>query len=153
MVHLCDYVEQQRKQKGAKKQPGHSWIEVNNEVHMFVAEDQDHPQMIEIHAELQKLSGLMHDERYVHCTEFVLDEEEEKVPHLCHHSEKLTIAFGLINTAPHTPLRIRKRLRICKDCHTSTKFISKIWWESHHGEGCQSLSSLEDGVYSCMDYW
>jgi len=97
--HLCDYVEQQRKQKGAKKQPGRSWIEVNNEVRMFVAEDQDHPQMIEIHAELQRLSGLMH----VHCTEFVLDEEEEKVPHLCHHSKKLAIAFGLINTA-RTPL-------------------------------------------------
>jgi hypothetical protein len=28
---------------------------------MFEEEDQDHTQMIEIHAELQRLSGLMHD--------------------------------------------------------------------------------------------
>ncbi len=34
---------------------------MNNEVHMFEEEDQDHTQMIEIHAELQRLSGLMHD--------------------------------------------------------------------------------------------
>jgi hypothetical protein len=37
--------------------------------------------MTEIHAKLQRLSGLMHDAGYVPCTEFVLDdvEEEEKV--------------------------------------------------------------------------
>ncbi|CAK9218943.1 unnamed protein product [Sphagnum troendelagicum] len=100
--HLCENVGRQRKERGAKKQPGRTWIEVNNEVHTFVAQDQDHPQMIEIHAELQRLSGLMHNAGYVPCTEFVLDdvEEEEKVSHLCHHSEKLAIAFGLINTAP-----------------------------------------------------
>ncbi|CAM6002728.1 unnamed protein product, partial [Sphagnum balticum] len=78
--HLCENVEWQRKERGAKKQPGCTWIEVNNEVHMFVVQDQDHPQMIEIHAELQRLSGLMHNAGYVPCTELVLDdvEEEEK---------------------------------------------------------------------------
>jgi hypothetical protein len=45
--------------------------------------------MIEIHAELQRLSGLMNDAGYVPSTESVLDDvEEEKVFHLCHHSEK-----------------------------------------------------------------
>jgi hypothetical protein len=79
---------------------------------MFVADNQDHPQIIGILAELQlqRLSGLMHDERYMPFTEFVLhdieeeeEEEEEKVFHLCHHSKKLAIALGLINTAPGTP--------------------------------------------------
>jgi BRCA1-associated RING domain protein 1 len=62
--------------------------------------------MIKIHAELQRLSGLIYDAGYVPSTESVLDivEEEEKVFHLCHHSEKLAIAFRLINTAPGTPL-------------------------------------------------
>jgi pentatricopeptide repeat protein len=137
--HLCENVERQRKEKGAKKQPGCTWIEVNNEVHTFVVEDQDHPQMIEIHAELQRLSGLMHHAGYVPYTKFVLHdvEEEEKVFHLCHHSKKLAIAFGLINTAPGTPLQITKNLRVCEDCHNSTNS-----WESNHCEGCQSLSSL-----------
>jgi hypothetical protein len=31
-------------------------------------------------------------------------EEEEKAFHLCHHREKLAIAFGFIETAPGTPL-------------------------------------------------
>ncbi len=37
--HICENVEQQRKGKGAKKQLGCTWIEVNNEVHTFVEED------------------------------------------------------------------------------------------------------------------
>jgi pentatricopeptide repeat protein len=153
--HLCENVERQRKERGAKKQPGRTWIEVNNEVHTFVVQGQDHPQMIEIHAELQRLSGLMHNAGYVPCTELVLDdvEEEEKVSHLCHHSEKLAIAFGLINTAPGTPLRIRKNLRVCKDCHTSTKFISKIVGRSIAVRDANRFHHFEDGVCSCMDYW
>jgi hypothetical protein len=37
--HLCGNVEQQRKERGVKKEPGCTWIEVNNEVHTFVVED------------------------------------------------------------------------------------------------------------------
>jgi hypothetical protein len=79
---------------------------VNNEVHAFVVEDQDHPQMIESHAELYGLSGLIHGAGYVPCSKFVLDdvEEEAKVSHLCHHSKKLAISFGLINKGSGTPL-------------------------------------------------
>jgi hypothetical protein len=67
--------------------------------------------MIEICAELNRLSWLMCAVGYVQCTKLVLHdvEEEEKVFHLCHHSEKLAITFGLIMTAPGTPLGIIKR--------------------------------------------
>jgi len=56
--HLCENVERQRKERGVKKQLECTWIEVNNEVHSFVVDNQDQPQMIEICAELKKLSGL-----------------------------------------------------------------------------------------------
>jgi len=58
----------------------------------------------------------MHDVGYVPDTKFVLhnEEEEEKVFQLCHHSVKLAIALGLINTAPGTPFRIIKNLRVVK---------------------------------------
>ncbi len=89
-----------------KKQPGHTSTEVNDEVHTFIVDDQDYPQMIEIRAELKRLSGLMHNAGYVPYTKFELHdvEEEANVFHLCYHSEKLAIVFGLINTAPGTPL-------------------------------------------------
>jgi pentatricopeptide repeat protein len=153
--HLCEDVERQRKERGVKRQPGRTWIEVDNKVHTFVVDDQDHPQMVEIRAELKRLSQFMHDAGYVPHTTIVLHdvEEEEKVFHLCHHSEKLAIAFGLLNTAPGTPLRIRKNLRVCEDCHTSTKFISKIVGRTIMVRDANRFHHFKDGVCSCMDYW
>ncbi|KAH8932863.1 hypothetical protein BDL97_18G001500, partial [Sphagnum fallax] len=103
--------------------------------------DQDHPQMTEFYAELQKLSGLMPDAGYMPCTRFILHvvEEQQKLFHLCHYSEKLAIAFGLFNTAP--------------DCHTSTKFISKIVWRAIMVRDTNHFHHFEDCVCSCMDYW
>ncbi|KAF0901163.1 hypothetical protein E2562_038177 [Oryza meyeriana var. granulata] len=41
-------------------------------------------------------------------------------------SERLAIAFALINTSPGTPIRIMKNLTACLDCHAVIKMISKI---------------------------
>ncbi|CAK9202979.1 unnamed protein product [Sphagnum troendelagicum] len=152
---LSKNIEWQRKERSVKKHPGCTWIEVDNEVHTFVVDDQHHPQMIEIHAELKRLSGLMHDAGYVPDTNFVLHdvEEEEKVFHLCHHSEKLAIAFGLINSAPGTPLCIRKNLRVCRDCHTSTKFISKVVGRAIMVRDANRFHHFQDGECFCRDYW
>ncbi|KAI3833312.1 hypothetical protein MKW98_006411, partial [Papaver atlanticum] len=54
---------------------------------------------------------------------FDIDEEEKETAH-CHHSEKLVISFGFLNTSPGTTIRIVKNLRVCEDCHTATKLIS-----------------------------
>jgi pentatricopeptide repeat protein len=152
---LCKNIERQSNERGVKKQLGRTWIEVNNEVHTFVVDDQKHPQISQIHAQLKRLSGLMHDAGYVPVTEFVLHdvEEESKVFHLCHHSEKLAIAFGLINTDPGTPLRIMKNLRVCEDCHTSTKFIAKLVGRTIMVRDANRFHHFQDGVCSCMDYW
>ena len=60
-------------------------------------------------------------------TNFVLHdlENEDKEQSLIHHSEKLAIAFGLMSTPIGTPIQIFKNLRVCGDCHTAIKFISK----------------------------
>ncbi|CAM6065707.1 unnamed protein product [Sphagnum tenellum] len=141
--------------RGVKKQAAHTWIEVNNQVHRFVVDDQQHPQLAEIHAELQRLSQQMNDIGYVPDTKFVLHdiEEEEKVLHLCHHSEKLAIGFGLISTPPGTPLRIFKNLRVCGDCHTATKFITKLVGRRIIIRDAKRFHHFENGECSCGDYW
>ncbi|KAK7817981.1 nadph-dependent pterin aldehyde reductase [Quercus suber] len=53
-------------------------------------------------------------------------EHSEKEQLLFHHSERLALAFGLIATPPGTPIRVKKNLRICVDCHAAFKFICKI---------------------------
>jgi hypothetical protein len=111
--------------------------------------------MIEICAELNRLSWLMCGVGYVPYTKLVLHdvEEEEKVFHLCHHSEKLAITFGIIKTAPGTPLGIIKNMWVCEDCLSSRKLISKIVERAIMVRDANHFHHIEDGVCSCMDYW
>ncbi|CAO2211286.1 unnamed protein product [Urochloa humidicola] len=46
----------QMKERGVKKQPGYSWTEIANEVHMFVGGDASHPEMRKIIFELRKIN-------------------------------------------------------------------------------------------------
>eukprot|EP01018_Ginkgo_biloba_P019471 Gb_05259 [translate_table: standard] len=143
------------KDRRAKKMPGCSWIEVNNKVHAFLGGDRSHPQMQNIYAKLEKLSLQMKGAGYVPDTNFVLhDVEEEQKEHiLYHHSEKLAIAFGLINTYHGTPIRVVKNLRICGDCHSATKFISMIVAREIFVRDAKRFHHFKDGQCSCGDYW
>jgi len=42
------------RKRSVQKQPVCTWIEVNSEVHKFVVSDQNHPQIVEIHAGLER---------------------------------------------------------------------------------------------------
>jgi hypothetical protein len=152
---LSAKVQQQRKERHVKKKLGCTWSEVNNEVHIFVVDDQDHPQMIEIYAELKRLFSP--DESCWVCARYKIAlhdvEDEEKVFHLHHRSEKLTIAFGLICTAPGTTPHLLKNLWVCGDCHTSTKFIAKIVRRTIIVRDANCFHPFKDGLCSCRDYW
>eukprot|EP01018_Ginkgo_biloba_P008707 Gb_07635 [translate_table: standard] len=68
------------KDKGLKKEPGCSWIEIGNRVHAFLAEDRSHPQLEKIYATLESLVGPMKEAGYVPDTTFVLYDAEEDNP-------------------------------------------------------------------------
>ncbi|CAI0398660.1 unnamed protein product [Linum tenue] len=50
---------------GVRKQPGCSWIEVDNNIHTFTAADCSHPLCEEIYATLESLSVEIKEEGYV----------------------------------------------------------------------------------------
>ncbi|KAJ7529958.1 hypothetical protein O6H91_15G072200 [Diphasiastrum complanatum] len=148
-------IRNEMKDAGVKKMPGCSWIEVDNQVHAFVVGDVTHPQIKEILAELDRLVGLMKEAGYIPDLSFVLDdvEDDEKENALCQHSEKLAIAFGLINTPPGTLIRIKKNLRMCGDCHNATKIISKIVGREISVMDVNRSHHFKDGFCLCGDYW
>jgi hypothetical protein len=152
---LSASIQQQRKDGGVKKHRDWTWIEVNNEVHRFVVDDQDHPEIAEICAKLKRLSGEMKNVGYVLDTKFVLHDvdEEERQLHLYYHSEKLAIAFGLISMAPGIVLQILKNLHVCGGYHTSIKFIAKIVGRLIIVRDANRFHHFEDSVCSCRDYW
>ncbi|KAE9609787.1 hypothetical protein Lal_00006657 [Lupinus albus] len=57
-------VRRMMKNRGVTKEPGCSWIELKNLVHVFVVGDNMHPHIEEIRSELMSLTKLMKDEGY-----------------------------------------------------------------------------------------
>ena len=124
---------------------------VKNKVHTFVVEDRSHPQTVEVYARLDRLAEQMKETGYVPDTSFALHdvEEENKETILSYHSEKLAIAFGLIKTAPRIPIQIIKNLRVCGECHTFMKFISKIVGRECILREGSHFHHVKDGLCSC----
>ncbi|KAK9058905.1 hypothetical protein SSX86_023750 [Deinandra increscens subsp. villosa] len=143
------------KVKGVKKEPGVSNVELNNEVHSFLAGDQSHPQSKQIYEELDVIIGKMRELGYVPETDSALHdiEDEDKGNHLAVHSEKLAIVFVIINTEPFTPIRITKNLRVCEDCHIAAKLISKISEREIVLRDTNRFHHFKNGCCSCDDYW
>ncbi|XP_058101054.1 pentatricopeptide repeat-containing protein CRR2, chloroplastic-like [Magnolia sinica] len=143
------------KERGLKKSIACSWIEVKNKVHAFLAGDVSHPQSDGIYAELERLRGLVKEAGYVPDTGPVFHDvdNDEKMNMVWSHSERLAIVFGLINTAPGTRLLVTKNLRVCDDCHTAIKFISKIVDREIIVRDVNRYHHFRHGACSCGDYW
>nr|GMD82833.1 pentatricopeptide repeat-containing protein At1g20230 [Ipomoea batatas] len=151
-----DRIRDMMKNMGLRKNPGCSWIELKNKVHMLLAGDKSHPQMTQIMIKLAKLSLEMKKSGVLPNTDFVLqdvEEEEEKEHILCGHSEKLAVVLGILNTSRGSPLRVIKNLRICGDCHSFMKFTSSFEGREIFVRDTNRFHHFKDGACSCMDYW
>lgn len=144
--------------RGVKKKPGCSWIEVNKRVHVFVAEESSHPMIKEIHEYLEEMSRKIKRAGYVPDVRWALVKDDETVEGekevmLGHHSEKLAVAFGLISMREGEPILVVKNLRICGDCHNAIKFISAIAGREITVRDAHRFHCFKEGQCSCGDYW
>ncbi|XP_074565092.1 pentatricopeptide repeat-containing protein At5g66520-like [Curcuma longa] len=148
-------IRRMMKDRGLKKTPGRSTISLDGVVHLFVAGESEHPQIEEIHRSLDELLEKLRHHGYVPDTSAVLLDMDEKNKErvLYRHSEKLAVAFGLMNTADGTPIRIMKNLRVCSDCHAALKLISEITNREIVVRDRNRFHSFRHGSCSCKDYW
>ncbi|XP_068647657.1 putative pentatricopeptide repeat-containing protein At3g15930 [Aristolochia californica] len=142
-------------ERGIRKTPGCSLTEMNGMVHEFVAGDRSHPRSDEIYSKLDEMSKEMKLAGYVPDKEEVLIDigEEEKENAIYCHSEKLAVAFGLIESKPGMTIRIVKNLRMCIDCHRAMKFISNIYDREIVVRDRTRFHYFRSGLCSCNDYW
>lgn len=142
-------------QKGLKKPPGTSRIELNGSVHEFSAGDSSHAEAGKIYEKLDEIEEGLRGERYEPKLEDVMLEigEEEKAHQLGHHSERLAVAFGLIGSGPGAQIRIVKNLRSCEDCHAVMKLVSKMYQREIIVRDRVRFHHFKDGECSCRDYW
>ncbi|KAL6867518.1 hypothetical protein ACP4OV_015542 [Aristida adscensionis] len=141
--------------KGIKKLPGASIVELGDRVHTFHVGDRSHPQSEMIYHKLDGLLGRIRGMGYNPEVDATLHdvEEEDREGHLSVHSEKLAIAFLLINTNPGTPIRVTMNLRTCGDCHLAAKLISTITSREIILKDTNRIHHIVQGVCSCGDYW
>ncbi|KAK7308517.1 hypothetical protein VNO77_42127 [Canavalia gladiata] len=148
-------VRKNMQKKRMKKEPGLSWVENQGVVHYFTVGDTSHVDIKLIRAMLEWLNKKTRDAGYVPDCDVVLlnVEDDEKERLLWVHSERLALAFGLIQIPPPCSIRIIKNLRICADCHTVIKLISKVVQREIVIRDINRFHHFRHGVCSCGDYW
>ncbi|KAG6598480.1 Pentatricopeptide repeat-containing protein, partial [Cucurbita argyrosperma subsp. sororia] len=141
--------------KGVQKEPACSWIEVENEVHVFLVDDDVHPEVVSVYRYLEELGLEMKKLGYVPDTKYVLHdmECEQKEHALSTHSEKVAVAFGLMKLPPGATVRVFKNLRICGDCHNAFKFMSKVVKREIIVRDRKRFHHFNNGECSCGNYW
>ncbi|KAK9690505.1 hypothetical protein RND81_09G132900 [Saponaria officinalis] len=153
-----DDVERMRifmKNHGLVKPPGFSLVEIKGKVHVFLVGDKEHPEHEKIYQFLEELYMKLQETGYVPDKASVLHDvdDEEKEMILRAHSEKLAVAFGIMNTVAGTKIHVIKNLRVCGDCNTVIKLIAKVAKREIVVRDAKRFHHFKDEVCSCGDYW
>ena len=150
-----DMMRMRMKEKGLKKNPACSWIEMGEKVHTFVAGDRAHPLSAEVHSKLEEITRELEGRfGYKRDTRFVLKDvmEDEKAESLSGHSERLAVTLGLIGGTVG-PIRVMKNLRVCGDCHVFCKLVSKMFEREVVLRDASRFHHFKDGSCTCGEFW
>ncbi|XP_050945301.1 pentatricopeptide repeat-containing protein At3g49710 isoform X2 [Cucumis melo] len=145
--------------RGVKKKPGCSWIEVNRRIHIFVAEDTFHPMIKKIQEYLEEMIRKIKKVGYTPEVRSALVGDDDRVTQreeelrLGYHSEKLAVSFGLMSTREGEPILVFKNLRICVDCHNAIRYISEVVKREITVRDSHRFHCFKDGQCSCGGYW
>ncbi|KAG9440382.1 hypothetical protein H6P81_020547 [Aristolochia fimbriata] len=118
--------------------------------------DIGHPCRKEIYEKIDELDAEFRQNGYIPKTEYVLHDvdEFEKEQILSCHSEKLALAFGLLQTSSRKGvIRVMKNLRVCGDCHDWMKFASQVMDREIVIRDSRRFHYFKQGKCSCGDYW
>ncbi|GAV61711.1 PPR domain-containing protein/PPR_2 domain-containing protein/DYW_deaminase domain-containing protein [Cephalotus follicularis] len=143
------------RERNIKKEPGVSWLDIRNTTHVFVAEDNKHPEISQINEKVRELLAKIMPLGYVPDVAALIHdmEDEQKEDCLSYHSEKLAIAYGLMKTPSEAPVYVYKNLRMCDDCHSAVKFISMLTNRVLIVRDANRFHCFRDGCCTCADYW
>ncbi|KAL9246088.1 hypothetical protein vseg_019667 [Gypsophila vaccaria] len=150
-----DRVRKTMQERGVSKATGWSLVEYGGKMHKFIAGDRAHERTEDIYKVLSELKRKLRQSGYSAdkiCT--LTDvEDEEKEEMVGTHSEKLAISFALLVSEPGSTIRVVKNLRVCPDCHTAIKTMSKLLGREIIVRDNGRFHCFKDGVCSCNDYW
>jgi pentatricopeptide repeat protein len=93
------------KERGVKKEPGLSWIELRSGVHSFVAGDKSHPESNAIYTKLEEMLSKIDKLTTTDTSSIESNDITRKERNWMNcHSEKLAVALGMIHLAQSAPV-------------------------------------------------
>jgi hypothetical protein len=97
----------------------------------------------------------LHQAGYIADTSWVLKPltETEKLRDICHHSEKLALAYAFMNLPSNEDIVIAKNVRMCGDCHTATGLLSKVYNRKISVRDASRFHIFIDGKCSCNNHY
>ncbi|XP_052169592.1 putative pentatricopeptide repeat-containing protein At3g23330 [Oryza glaberrima] len=129
-----------------------SRLYLGTDVHTFEAGDSSHPAFEKILSTWNDLSDRMEQSGYPP-QDIEPYSNAEADPLSCQHTERIALCYGLISVRVHDPIRISKNFRMCMECHSSIKFISRdMNREIFVSDGC-TYHHFQNGSCSCGDMW
>ncbi|KAF7829919.1 pentatricopeptide repeat-containing protein [Senna tora] len=142
--------------RGIKKDVGCSWTQIKHKIHSFVAGGSSDFRGSDEYLKIwNELTDATKEVGYVPDTGVVLHDvnEEMKAMWVCGHSERIAAMFALIHTRDGMPIRITKNLRVCVDCHSWMKAVSRVTGRKFVLRDTNRFHHFENGSCSCKDYW
>ncbi|XP_010244691.1 PREDICTED: pentatricopeptide repeat-containing protein At3g24000, mitochondrial-like [Nelumbo nucifera] len=132
-----------------------SWISIKDKVYSFLPDDKSFAQSEQAYDLLEDLLAKAKNLGYVskRSLEIVDEEDDEKIiSSIVHHSERLAIAFGLLNMPKGAHVRVIKNISMCRDCHSFIKFISVFTGRKIVIRDSKRLHKFSNGHCSCGDF-
>lgn len=126
-----------------------SWISIRNKVYSFKKHQPE-----EVARLLDDLIDKAKALGYKAETNVEIDDEEkqEASTSVAHHSEKLAVAFGLLNTSENVQIRVTKNTGMCRDCHNFMKLVSVSTSRTIIIRDSKRLHRFQNGQCSCKDF-
>ncbi|CAN6678865.1 unnamed protein product [Malus baccata var. baccata] len=148
-------VRKMMKEEKLEKLRDWSWISIRDKIYSFQQNDNLHPYSADTQKFVQSLIDRVKSLGYqsLEILEVPNEEDEEQtlIP-TAYHSEKLAIAFGLLNMPNAAPIRVIKSIVMCRDCHSFVKFVSLLTGREMIIRDSKRLHRFVNGTCSCGDF-
>lgn len=130
-----------------------SSISIKDKVYSFRPDDKSHSASTEMYTLLDNLVDKAKSLGYKLQKSLEMDEEEDKVKAFSTvHSEKLAVAFGLLNLPSGASIRVLKSISMCRDCHNLLKYMSVLTGKEIIVRDSKRLHRFSNGSCCCGDF-
>ncbi|KAM7277710.1 hypothetical protein ACFE04_004844 [Oxalis oulophora] len=140
-----------------------SWIIMKGKMYSFEPNDRSHICSVEMYKLLEelfekaKISGYEPSESRDICDHDINDQEKEEdednaSAFTVYHSEKLAIAFALLNTPSAAEMVVNKSIGMSGDCHSFIKVVSSLTNRKIVVRDSRRLHKFVNGQCSCLDF-